>query len=244
MPVTVELGLEQRVADALGARRETIAELVRQAVDQALVDLVERELEVALERLAGSNGTTPASAPGDQGHLPEKPYAAVELCSRCHAEPRLAGRSIGRGCKQADDAERRRARRREARTTPSAAQEQPSSDDEARPDPEADPPTPSNYRLAQALDQRQQHARRRAAIAEAKANGVDHIERDGRSYELVRLAPTAAELLDRNEHRQWISPGEVERWLVDGGLAEPDGAPDRLVPTELGLEVAAGLPLD
>jgi hypothetical protein len=53
--------LEARVAEAVAAQRELIAELVRQAVDRELVELVDQELELALERLAGRNGAQRAT---------------------------------------------------------------------------------------------------------------------------------------------------------------------------------------
>jgi hypothetical protein len=48
---TVDDALEARVAEAIAARREVIAELVRQAVD--------RELDAALERLAALSPIRP-----------------------------------------------------------------------------------------------------------------------------------------------------------------------------------------
>ena len=54
----------------------------------------------------------------------------------------------------------------------------------------------------------------------------------------ARTAPcgvTAAELVERSPHRNGstaLSAGELERWLLEAGFAEPNGAPGRLVPTD------------
>jgi hypothetical protein len=61
--VSVDVGLEARVAEAVAARRPILEQLVREAVDAELVD---RELNAALERLAARNGTPPPADVADQ----------------------------------------------------------------------------------------------------------------------------------------------------------------------------------
>ena len=49
------------------------------------------------------------------------------------------------------------------------------------------------------------------------------------------VSVTAAELVERSPHRNGSTPlsaTELERWLLEAGLAEPNGAPGRLVPTD------------
>ena len=48
--------LERLVAETVAVGRETIAELVRQAVDRELVVLLDPQLDAALEQLAERNG--------------------------------------------------------------------------------------------------------------------------------------------------------------------------------------------
>jgi hypothetical protein len=127
--VTVDVELEARIAEAVAARREVIAELVRQHVDRALVELVDVEVDAALERLASSNGTPAAEVVSVTGVTPANEARELELCSRCHAEPKLPDRRLCRRCKTDDDAARARARRRERRT--------PAADDDG---PRASPP--------------------------------------------------------------------------------------------------------
>ena len=122
--------LEVRIGRAIDVRRATIEELVAAAVDRALIALVDAELDAALERLAEqqANGATPESSSSRSD--PRAPTPA-SLCSRCGAEPRLPGRTIGRACKQHDDVARR-ARRRESRKTGGVDAHTPASD-ETRP---------------------------------------------------------------------------------------------------------------
>jgi hypothetical protein len=94
----VDAELESRIAELAAARRPVLAELVRQAVDRELVALVDRELEAALERLHSRDGAPAPTMPVDP-----PAEVAAEPCSRCHAEPRLRGRTIGWACKAADD---------------------------------------------------------------------------------------------------------------------------------------------
>ena len=106
--------LEQRVAIAVAGVLEQhthelerlVAVTVDRELDRMLGDLVERELEQR------SNGATPtrAETPAEVSEL-ERPSPAPRLCSACGQEPALAGRRIGRACKNARD---RAARRREA----------------------------------------------------------------------------------------------------------------------------------
>jgi hypothetical protein len=52
VPATVEVDVERRVAELVEARRSILAELVRQHVDRAIVELLDRELDAA--RAAGA----------------------------------------------------------------------------------------------------------------------------------------------------------------------------------------------
>jgi nucleotidyltransferase/DNA polymerase involved in DNA repair len=104
----------QLVAQEVDAHRQEFAELIDRELDRQLAALV-------VERLAARNGH--ASPRGEASALP---------CSRCGNEPRLAGRTIGRRCKTADDVARQRRRTRERRTPAP-------SDDGPRPGPSAQP---------------------------------------------------------------------------------------------------------
>jgi hypothetical protein len=63
--------------------------------------------------------------------------------------------------------------------------------------------------------------------------------------ELVRTGPaahagvTASELLELGGFRQWLGARELKHWLLAEGLAEPNGAPGRLLPTPRTRELGA-----
>jgi hypothetical protein len=82
---TVDDALETKIAEAVAARRELLAELVRQAVDRQLVELVDSELDAALERLA-RNGRPAREPCADCGERPRLPSGTV--CNRCRTARR------------------------------------------------------------------------------------------------------------------------------------------------------------
>jgi hypothetical protein len=109
--------IDERISLVVAAHREEFAELIRQAIDREVAQLVDVELDVVLARLAElrANGTAPAAV--------EAP--TTSLCSRCGERPRLPDRSLCRRCKTAGDVERRRRRRREQHDPPVADAEPP-----------------------------------------------------------------------------------------------------------------------
>jgi hypothetical protein len=155
----------------------------------------------------------------------------------------------------------RRERRTRRRVAPVDDAQEPASDAPGRPD-DAQPiggdarahsasqragsrpsGAPGRFRYDPAADEREQRERRRATIAQARANGVETVERDGRTYELVRLEPgrvTARDLAERNRRTSSLSAGELEAWLVREHLADVDGD-GTLHPTARAIELADGL---
>jgi hypothetical protein len=124
----VDAELEQKIAELVAARREVLAEAVRDAVNAELVALVDRELDAALERLAGRNGSTPAAErPGQSVPAPGHIDRPAEPCSSCGERPRAAGRTECSRCRS----RRERARRRERRAPPADDVDGPRQADEA-----------------------------------------------------------------------------------------------------------------
>jgi hypothetical protein len=178
--VTIDVELEQRIAELVAARRPVLEQLLREAVDRELVALVD-QLDAALELLASSDGT-PAPPTASETEVP------VALCSRCDSEPRLPDRKLGRACY----AERQRARRRERKAASSAVQEGPS-DDEARP---ADHPAALHVSIAERGEAVAELAADRRAngsvgitAAELLERGVDDMVRAEAKWIAEYLAP-------------------------------------------------------
>jgi hypothetical protein len=111
VPGPAAVDVEARIAELVERHRAELEQLVRRALD-LLVGL-------ELQRLigTGANGATPASSSATSRR---REVPAGEPCSRCGAEPRLPGRTIGRAYKTADDVARARRRKRE-RCAPAAA---------------------------------------------------------------------------------------------------------------------------
>ena len=53
----------------------------------------------------------------------------------------------------------------------------------------------------------------------------------------AHVGVTARELLELSGNLEFLSASSLEAWLLDEGLAEPNGAPDRLVPTQRAFEI-------
>jgi hypothetical protein len=64
---------------------------------------------------------------------------------------------------------------------------------------------------------------------------------DSASRPGVPRGVTAAELIARGGLGDRLDAREFERWLVDGGLAVPNGAPGLLIPTRLAFELVEAL---
>jgi hypothetical protein len=75
--------------------------------------------------------------------------------------------------------------------------------------------------------------------AQDRRGDDDQPRHDPRS---VPAGITARTLLEQGGHGRWLHPVELERWLLDAGLAVPNGSPHTLVPTARGLALARGLP--
>ena len=128
---SLEARVERAVEEAIAARRSELEELIDVGLDRALDAIV-------VERIgrlsASTNGETPPPAPAAtvdtvsplparaaNGKFVQSDHsfhsaaipAAPALCSRCHAEPRIPGRTIGKACKARQDWQRQRARKAE-----------------------------------------------------------------------------------------------------------------------------------
>ena len=267
MPAAIAVDVETRISELVEARRPVLEELVAAAVDRALVELVDQELEQAIARLAERNGNFPPAgttvpveptveAGTDVPSSSSTPPPATSTCSRCGAEPRLPGRTIGRRCKQADDLARR-ARRREQRETAAAGAQDSPDGDESRPGDltaaaaagehaaRLSAPSTGRFRHPPAVDELERREQRRALIERARANGVDQETRDGRTFAVVHLEPegvTAQKLAERNGNRAGtnLDPAELERWLTAEGLADLDDD-GRLRPTGQAIMVGGAL---
>jgi hypothetical protein len=95
VPALAGVDVEARVRELLDRHRPELEQLVDVELDRALDAIV-------VERIAARNG--------HRAHVGDD---VVKLCSRCGAEPRLPGRTIGIRCKGRRDTARQRERRAE-----------------------------------------------------------------------------------------------------------------------------------
>ncbi len=232
VPRPVDATLEARVGRAIEARRQTIEELVAAAVDARLVELVDQELDRALARLAERNGNGATPAPSSSSSSSSDPPApalprgtSTSLCSRCGAEPRLAGRTIGRACKQADDVARR-ARRREHRERAAGARDGTASDAASRP---ADTQPAGNDTRAHSASQRAGTPNHRDPVEPTTDRGARSHRETTRATTATRSTrapsglryPRADDTLDHRERRRHVDRGGTRERRRDRPARRP-----------------------
>jgi hypothetical protein len=117
--VAVQTGIDERIQELVAARRDDLAELVHQAVDRELAELVELEL-----RNRNGNGhirpePPPADSPPD-GIRISSADPVTKACNRCQLEKPVGdyetGRNTCRACRR--EQERERAHRSTAEEPP------------------------------------------------------------------------------------------------------------------------------
>lgn len=187
--------LTQVVAAAVRSRRAELELLVREQVDAELARLVPELVEAELH--ARRNGGTPAlpaadtpeevsTAPGDpsrdrdlaapDARAPEEqePPPATKVCRVCGETKPLAkfppGRNTCRACKRSRERER--------------GQRAKAADKEPAPAPRR---AKGGLRALRSVADRAAAEERRELLAELRANGVEHVESDGRTFTVLRL---------------------------------------------------------